>query len=99
MVDPTAPSAPTLVSVSALVPLLLPGSGSAIYVKSGTDNTNNFQVTASSADADQRPVRLPAITGYEERHGGTATYAATRSPAPTAGVARSPQQTAQDRRA
>ncbi len=81
MVDPTAPSAPTLISVSPLgTGFYYSGSGSTIYVKSGTDNTNNFQVTASSTDADTNVASyvFPAITGFTKSvTGATATYTPT----------------------
>src|SRR5207237_2457997 len=50
VVDPTAPSTPALTLVAVHnTGLYYSGTGSTVYVESGSDNTNFFTVQASSA--------------------------------------------------
>ncbi|HEY3922171.1 MAG TPA: SwmB domain-containing protein [Gaiellaceae bacterium] len=77
-VDPTAPSAPTLLSISPVgTGLYYSGSGATIFAKAGADSTNDFTVTAASTDADSgvASYSFPAIAGFTKNvSGATATY-------------------------
>jgi hypothetical protein len=82
MVDPTAPSAPTFVSIDQVIgspDIYYSGSGATIDIKPGADNTHSFRLTASSADSETgiTTYNFPPIAGFTKSvTGNQATYVA-----------------------